>query len=159
NKTKPKKDYCLLKAIPGSFREPRNRRETYLGLTYKGDGYYSYFPNEEPIPRMTAPKFPKKRLTGGGTEKKPGNVPSDYPEIRLLKVFMGWMNNPDRLIPNKHVVARMFCDLFDRRHWRLIEAKVGVSREIIREAVGQLLDYKRHFPRKPSMGVLVDRKP
>ena len=41
----------------------------------------------------------------------------------------------------------------------LYEAKGDVSRESIRTAVGQLLDYRRHIDPTPTVAVLLPRRP
>jgi hypothetical protein len=54
--------------------------------------------------------------------------------------------------------APMYCDLWDATTRTLIEAKATVSREHIRTAVGQLLDYGR-FAGADQMTVLVPSRP
>jgi hypothetical protein len=54
---------------------------------------------------------------------------------------------------------RRWTDLFDCSRWRLIEAKANVDRRTIRGAIGQLFDYRRYFPRRPSLGVLLAEHP
>jgi hypothetical protein len=49
----------------------------------------------------------------------------------------------------------LFTDLYEPASNLLIEAKGTVTREAIRMAVGQLLDYARFITPKPQMAVLV----
>jgi 5-methylcytosine-specific restriction protein A len=41
----------------------------------------------------------------------------------------------------------------------LYEAKASVRREVLRGALGQLLDYQRYFPRRPSLALLLPQRP
>jgi hypothetical protein len=59
----------------------------------------------------------------------------------------------------------LYCDLFEARKQRLFEAKylrttdVKGRRRRIREAFGQLYDYRRSFKEPVSLGVLVNLEP
>ncbi|MGG7571196.1 hypothetical protein [Streptomyces sirii] len=53
----------------------------------------------------------------------------------------------------------LYTDLFDHTDGVLIEAKGSVTREAIRMAVGQLLDYRRHIDPRPALAVLVPSRP
>jgi len=82
------------------------------------------------------------------------------PEARLVDDYVEWVGNAARFGHNYIRSAGLFVDLFDLTHWRLIEAKSNSSREAIRMAVGQLLDYKRYYDgRHPSLAVLLPEKP
>lgn len=50
-------------------------------------------------------------------------------------------------------------DLFDPGSNRLIEAKATASRENVRYAIGQLLDYRRYIDPRPSLALLVGNEP
>lgn len=85
--------------------------------------------------------------------------PHDAPEAKLVREYIGWLRAEDEFGHDYLRAERLYTDLFDMRHWRLIEAKHISDRRNLRTAVGQLLDYKRWYPRKPSLGVLVGTKP
>lgn len=51
------------------------------------------------------------------------------------------------------------CDLFDDSDSTLVEAKGIVSREAVRMAIGQLLDYRRFEPGSPKLAVLLPWRP
>jgi hypothetical protein len=51
------------------------------------------------------------------------------------------------------------CDMFDETDGALIEAKGVASREAVRMALGELLDYTRFEKRRPSLRVLLPSKP
>ncbi|MEV7417487.1 restriction endonuclease [Streptomyces sp. NPDC089919] len=53
----------------------------------------------------------------------------------------------------------LYTDVFDRTDGVLIEAKGSITREAIRMAVGQLLDYRRHIHPRPELAVLVPSRP
>ncbi len=53
----------------------------------------------------------------------------------------------------------LYTDLFDETKNLLIEAKGSVTRESIRMAIGQLLDYQRFIEPKPGLAVLLPTKP
>lgn len=54
---------------------------------------------------------------------------------------------------------RLVVDAYDQADHRLIEAKASVSRQDVRMAIGQLLDYRRHIDRKAGLAVLLPEKP
>jgi hypothetical protein len=91
-----------------------------------------------------------------------GGIPGQAhgaPEAKLVREYIAWLRAEDEFAHDYLRAERLFTDLFDKRHWRLIEAKHISDRRTLRAAVGQLLDYKRWYPRKPSLGVLVGSKP
>lgn len=84
----------------------------------------------------------------------------DDPEAKLVDEYVAWMGAGARFGHNYIREAKLYVDLFDRTHWRLIEAKVSASRESIRMAIGQLRDYRRFYPtRRPSLAVLLASRP
>jgi hypothetical protein len=88
------------------------------------------------------------------------DLPRGTPEAELVSDYLEWINDDIKFWTQHRLEPEtMYTDLFDRTYWRLYEAKVGADRKRLREAVGQLLDYKRFFVRKPSLGVLLDARP
>ena len=83
----------------------------------------------------------------------------NHPEAKLVDDYVNSADAMTRFGHNYIRQAGLYVDLFDLTHWRLIEAKASPSRESIRMAVGQLLDYKRFYDRSPSLAVLVPDKP
>lgn len=87
-------------------------------------------------------------------------LPRNHPEATLVDQYVRWMGESVRFGHNYIREARLYVDLFDLTHWRLIEAKVRTSREEIRMAIGQLRDYKRYYHRRhPSLAVLLASRP
>lgn len=56
-------------------------------------------------------------------------------------------------------VKPLYCDLYDATRHHLLEAKGSTSREAIRMAIGQLLDYARFVKPPPQLGVLLPTRP
>jgi hypothetical protein len=53
----------------------------------------------------------------------------------------------------------LFADAFDETENVLYEAKASASREAVRMALGQLLDYRRWFPAEPALAILLPEPP
>lgn len=94
----------------------------------------------------------------------PGNYQLDYEvrskaqvrraqrqEARLLENYTKWLNDQDRKLDTVKYGA-LQCDGYEKVRGNLIEAKSSASREHIRMAVGQLLDYA--FQGKAKLGEL-----
>jgi hypothetical protein len=85
-------------------------------------------------------------------------------EADLLKAFrkhleaLGHTVGRNKIIPHGELHP-LYTDLHDRTDNVLVEAKGSVTREAIRMAVGQLLDYRRYLHPRPSLAVLVPDQP
>ncbi|MFI7145128.1 hypothetical protein ACIBO2_09450 [Nonomuraea sp. NPDC050022] len=53
----------------------------------------------------------------------------------------------------------LFTDLYDEEANELYEAKGVTTRDAVRQAVGQLLDYRRHIEPTPRMALLLPHRP
>jgi hypothetical protein len=53
----------------------------------------------------------------------------------------------------------LYTDLVDETNNVLYEAKGVATREAVRMAVGQLLDYSRHVPTNPALAILLPARP
>jgi hypothetical protein len=82
-------------------------------------------------------------------------------EERLLIAYRNWLDSQGRKLRTARY-GKLQCDAFEERRRNLIEAKSSASREHIRMAVGQLLDYafqvRNKFP-DVNMAVLLPRMP
>jgi hypothetical protein len=85
--------------------------------------------------------------------------PHGAPEAKLVRDYVAWLRAANESGHDYLRAQGLHTDLFDKQHWRLIEAKHACDRRSLRTAVGQLLDYKRWYRRKPSLGVLLSTKP
>ena len=104
----------------------------------------------------------------------PGNCQLDYEvrskaevrraqrqEARLLENYRKWLHNQDRKLDAIRY-GGLPCDGYEKSTRNLIEAKSSASREHIRMAVGQLLDYAFQGKTKlgePRMAVLLPERP
>lgn len=86
-------------------------------------------------------------------------LPKDHPECRLVDAYVDFVNDHAKFSNDFYSEEGLRCDLFDRSRWRLIEAKIKTERDTIRYAHGQLMDYRRFYIRKPSLGILLPKKP
>jgi hypothetical protein len=82
-------------------------------------------------------------------------------EARLLENYTRWLEDQDRKLDSVRYGA-LQCDGYERARANLIEAKGSATREHIRMAVGQLLDYafqgQTHLG-QPHMAVLLPERP
>jgi hypothetical protein len=82
-------------------------------------------------------------------------------EARLLKRYKKWLEAQDRELHSVKY-GGLQCDGYEKLRRNLIEAKSSESREHVRMAVGQLLDYAFQGRKKlgdPHMAVLLPAKP
>lgn len=82
-------------------------------------------------------------------------------EARLLIGYQRWLRRRGRNLATAKY-GKLQCDGFERARCNLVEAKSSTSREHIRMAVGQLLDYAFQIePKfgKPNMAILLPREP
>ena len=87
---------------------------------------------------------------------------ADRIESALVQRFTDYLRQQGRDpcgvdIPVGQQVIR--ADLFDRTTGVLYEAKASPDRQKIRMAIGQLFDYRRRFPDRPELCVLVPESP
>lgn len=84
----------------------------------------------------------------------------EFREARLLKRYEKFVGRPlqtvSALLPSGE---RLVCDAFDHRTKRLIEAKASATRQDVRMAIGQLLDYRRHMAPGARLTVLLPTEP
>lgn len=82
-------------------------------------------------------------------------------ESRLLKRYRAWLAQRGHELKTA-VYGKLRCDAYEPDRGNLIEAKASSSREAIRMAVGQLLDYAyqgRKTLGRPAKAALVPQKP
>ncbi len=162
----------IVNAKLNSLTRPGAGDQKKLNFKWYAHGQFRYFRAQTARPIYVGGKIPESvgpylddsaigqsspsfRPFAGGI---PG-IPKDHPEARLVSQYVKWINNKERFGHNYIKSAGLFVDLFDRKLWHLIEAKCYVDRNTIRGAIGQLLDYKRYYLRRPSLGILLRQKP
>lgn len=146
--------------------------ERRLKIRWYAVGQFRYFNAKTWTPVILGPVEAPSRdyidhgdaATGGSLPSVPfgGSIPGrshSDPEARLVREYVEWLGANDEFRHDYLRSERLYTDLFDKRYWRLIEAKLSCDRRNLRTALGQLLDYKRWYTRKPSLGVLVGSKP
>jgi len=82
-------------------------------------------------------------------------------EALLLLRYRQWLKRRGRKLVTAKI-GKLQCDGFEAKPRNLIEAKSSISREHLRMAVGQLLDYAYHLEDKfgkPNMAILLPREP
>ena len=89
---------------------------------------------------------------------------SERREAALVKAYELHSRQGGRRMLRKRInvageVKPLFCDLWDPTSALLIEAKGSTSREAVRMAVGQLLDYRRFIEPRPELAVLLPERP
>lgn len=163
-------DGVIVRAKQGTLRSPGRNDPKQLGIRWRAIGQFRYFDaktgnavivgddfrrtDDDYLDEHPTPQLHRRPYVGG----IPG-VERNHPEAQLVDEYVAWINAPERFDHRYLPGPRLFTDLFDGRYWRLIEAKANIERRTLRTAVGQLLDYKRFFSRKPSLGVLVPARP
>ena len=83
-------------------------------------------------------------------------------EADLVRRYRAWLDpSGERLRGIVIPVGRenLRADLYDSRLDLLIEAKSKVTRDLIREAVGQLIDYRRYLTPRPRLAILLPDEP
>lgn len=82
-------------------------------------------------------------------------------EAKLVMRYRDWLKNQNRSL-SMVKYKNLKCDAYEKKRGNLIEAKSSSSREYIRMAVGQLLDYSyqgRKSLGKTNMAILLPERP
>jgi 5-methylcytosine-specific restriction protein A len=80
--------------------------------------------------------------------------------LRFSRHLVGQGHKVDRYrIRPPEELRNLYTDLFDFSANVLYEAKASATREAVRMAIGQLLDYSRHIPVEHSLAVLLPGAP
>jgi hypothetical protein len=165
-----KSGYVLV-AYPKTIRRPSTGERDYLRCKWYALGAFRYFnPKTGRLVRVTDHTgdggyldddqptditIPRVAFRGG----IPGR-PRNAPEAALVNAYVDWMRHPERFEHHYLRKQGLYTDLFDRRNWRLIEAKMRTDRIALRTAVGQSFDYQRCYPRRhPALAVLLPERP
>jgi hypothetical protein len=85
-------------------------------------------------------------------------------EAELLSAYTAYLRSHGHEVSRLRIVppqatSALYTDLFDNTTNELIEAKGTITRQAIRMAIGQLLDYRRFAPATPRMAVLLPSAP
>jgi hypothetical protein len=91
-----------------------------------------------------------------------GGIPGfdrDNPEAKLVRRYVDWVGSQDHFLHAQALEHGGWTDLFNTTRWTLFEAKANCADRSIREAFGQLYDYRRSFLRSPSLAILLPDRP
>lgn len=167
-----KKSGYELVAKPGTIRTKRQGSLGRLPFRWRFIGQLRYFDQRTFRPIMVGePQEGGPFLRDGRPEEearplrfKPftGGIPGldrDHPESKLVYRFVTWLGSPDHFVHAQALTDGSYTDLFNTTRWTLFEAKAGTDDRRIREAFGQLYDYRRSFLRSPSIAVLLPARP
>lgn len=91
-------------------------------------------------------------------------TPAEKREAQLVKEFVAWSRAQGVTCSRKRIrpegeASPLFCDIYRADTNQLIEAKGSVTREAVRMAIGQLLDYRRFITPAPDLAVLLPERP
>jgi len=113
-----------------------------------------------PRPRFVDPD----RLTGGDVEFEAEAAIRRMvrAEADLVRRFRAWLDPQDARLRGVVIpVGRehLRVDLYDTELDLLIEAKGAATRNCMRQAVGQLVDYRRYLSPRPRLAILLPVRP
>lgn len=162
-----------LVAKRGTIRTARSGYIGRLSIRWRAIGQLRYFSHRDLRPLIIVePKPGGSFLPSTGPEEnrsetlkfKPfsGGVPGldrDHPESRLVRRYVKWVGSPDHFPHARALPDGGYTDLFNTTRWTLFEAKASSEDRRVREAFGQLYDYRRSFPRSPSLAILLPESP
>jgi hypothetical protein len=95
-----------------------------------------------------------KAFTGG----VPG-LDRDHPESRLVQRYVTWIGRRDYFLHAQALPDGGYTDMLNTTRWTLFEAKASSDDRRVREAFGQLYDYRHSFSRSPSLAILLPERP
>jgi hypothetical protein len=117
-----------------------------------------------PRPTRTDPRVTTRSL--GSVKEETTVAPASvervrvYREAQLVRRYERFLRRPLEI--RSVVLAsgeRLVVDAFDQTDDLLIEAKATSTRQDVRMAIGQLLDYRRHIASRSSIAVLLPDRP
>lgn len=164
----------VLVARAGSVRTPGTRDPKKLKVNRSAPGAFLYFDPSTYIPdilklgtgkagRVTPP------IPTGHNQFPPRLYPLfannigktlSQPERCLICAYTSWIGDTSMFGHHKALKKTgLYTDLFIPRCWTLFEAKTSTGRRTLREAIGQLYDYQRHYDRSPRLAMLLPERP
>lgn len=146
-----------------------------IGMRWRAEGQMRYFDADDMRPVIvgeptfggeflpTASSSSFGEIASGWTFSEYGvGAPSSRhgnPEAQLVQRYVQWVGSPPHFLTGTSTKHGGVIDLLNRTTWTLIEAKASVADRGVREAFGQLHDYRRSFSRSPSLAVLLPEAP
>jgi hypothetical protein len=162
-----------LVAKRGSVLRHPTGAHSRLGFRWKEIGQLRYFdryfrpititPDRQDGPYLSKSKRePPPESPGVRFRPFAGEIPGverDHPEARLVRRYTRWVDSLDHFKQAQHLSDGCRTDLFNTTTWTLFEAKSRTDDASVREAFGQLHDYRRWFKRSPRLAILLPRRP
>lgn len=162
---------CVLVARSGTLRSPGSRDPQVLSVNRHAPGAFAYFDastyqrvvyepgadrarGDDPAPNHIS--FPSRRYPLFANNI---GMTLSQPERDLIQAYAAWVGDVKMFVHHPLKEAGLYTDLFIPRCWTLFEAKASTLRRVLREAIGQLFDYQRHYDRSPRLAVLLPRRP
>jgi hypothetical protein len=109
-----------------------------------------------PVENVDVTTFERDPTQGGTAERREADLSERY---RKHLTKLGHDVRRCRVRP-PGVLRHLFTDLFDATANELYEAKGTATRNAVRLAIGQLLDYQRHIPsRDATLAILLPERP
>ena len=143
-----------------------------VGFRWRALGQLRYFDWERQRPLTIGTPEPGGKFLSGSGHEDAGNqvqlIPFsagiagevlNRPEYELIQRYIRWVGGADHFFSAKILRDGTIMDLFNTTRWTLFEAKCRVDDRAIREAFGQVHDYRRLFTRGPSVALLLPAKP
>jgi len=160
-----------LVARSGTMRRPGPRDPARLPVNRHALGQFAYFDartresvlysqpdNSRSAVAMTLATGPAPRKLHPFFANNIGKT-LRQPERALIQAYVEWAHAA-RFVGHYHLRGPgVYTDVFLPSRWTLFEAKATARREVIRSALGQLLDYQRCFPRRPRLALLLPERP
>ena len=142
---------------PGTVRTDFRGHADQISFRWIAIGQIRYFNPRTLRPVIIEPgKYPRFKAFSGGV---PG-LDRDHPESRLVQRYVRWIGSESHFEHAQALSDGGYTDLFNTTRWTLFEAKASPDDRRIREAFGQLYDYRRSFSRRsPSLAVLIPSRP
>lgn len=124
---------------------------------------------ETPHPRSEVSELDIEQIHTERSYVNPSRQPyvAERHEAELVRGYEQYLSAHGHRVSRHKIVPPnelkpLFTDLYDATSHTLVEAKGTVTREAVRMAIGQLLDYKRFLPEEgepASLAVLLPREP
>lgn len=133
------------------------------GPVRQGEAFLEHTPTQQPL--VTDVPIEENRTERAVVTPTANPRSAERKESALVQGYRKYLKEAfgrdvcrKRIIPPNEQ-ASLYTDLYDAIDNRLIEAKGSVSREAVRMAIGQLLDYQRFISPTPSLAILVPQRP
>jgi hypothetical protein len=176
NYPEPPKDVPLIEVLPprgaalrqihpengGAHKKVCDWMEKHLGNTDRKAIRKSKDERKLGLKSAVIVEPPVKHQSGYEYQPKSDVIKANQVEDELFRDYQHWLKKKGHQLRTIKYNRRLQCDGYEEERRNLIEAKASASRENIRMAVGQLLDYdflgKREFS-EPNKAILLPKKP